>query len=111
MDSPEFEQILASLQAVVRRAYVLGRSEALKRVVEVMQTDETSWKPLALSAPPNVAPAPAADAPVSAGADHEFATPAEAPAAAPAALPDEERPAWWARPPRAMPSVQRATRR
>jgi hypothetical protein len=108
MDSPEFEQILASLQAVVRRAYVLGRTEALKRVVEVMQTDETSWKPLALTASPAATASAMADAPVSETADLEPAKPMGEHAAAPA---EAERPAWWARPPRAVPSAQRATRR
>ncbi len=57
MQGPEYEEILASLQAIVRRAYLLGRSDALKQVVEVLQADDTALKPLALMAPAeNAAP-------------------------------------------------------
>ncbi len=74
MRSREYEEILASLQEVVRRAYALGRSEALKQVVQVMQTDESSWKPLAIAGPTEQVAAPA---------------------------PRAEEVPWWARPPRA----------
>ena len=51
MQSPEYGEILTSLQEMVRKAYVLGRSEALKQVIDVMQKDETTWKPLAITGP------------------------------------------------------------
>ncbi len=82
MQSPEYGEILTSLQEIVRKAYVLGRSEALKQVIDVMQKDETSWKPLALTGPaegappasvasieaPSSEPGPQTDAPADAGA-------------------------------------------
>jgi hypothetical protein len=52
MPGPEYDAILASLQEIVRQAYALGRSDALKHVVDVMKADESSWKqPLALTGP------------------------------------------------------------
>jgi hypothetical protein len=81
MNSPEFEEILTSLQDVVRRAYSLGRADALKQVVQVMQADEQSWKPRALMAP----------ATPEASANQNVVSMPER---------DEQAP-WWARPPRA----------
>jgi hypothetical protein len=60
MSSSDYEDILAALQALTQRAYQLGRSEALKRVIEVMQANDTPTKPLALMAPAEIAPAPSA---------------------------------------------------
>ncbi len=51
MQSPEFQELLTSVQRIVSDAYALGRSEALKRVVEVLQVDPPSPKPLALMSP------------------------------------------------------------
>ena len=51
MHNDELSELDASLQAIVRRAYDLGRSEALKRVVEVLSTERPSDQ-LALMAPP-----------------------------------------------------------
>ena len=52
MPGPEYDAILASLQEIVRQAYALGRSDALKQVVDVMKADEGTWKqPLALTGP------------------------------------------------------------
>lgn len=51
MQSPEFQELLISVQSIVSDAYALGRSEALKRVVEVLQVDPPSPKPLALMSP------------------------------------------------------------
>jgi hypothetical protein len=81
MNNPEFEDILTSLQDVVRRAYSLGRADALKQVVEVMQADEQSWKPRALMAP----------AKPEASANQNVVTLPERQVSAP----------WWARPPKA----------
>lgn len=59
MDSPEFNEIMSALQGIVRRAYTLGRADALKRVIETMEKDEASWKPLAITGPVDSAPATA----------------------------------------------------
>lgn len=78
MQNHELAEIDASLQAIVRRAYDLGRSEALKRVVEVLNADRPADQ-LALMAPDDAAPP----------ASHDNA-------------PNHEEPAvktpWWARP-------------
>ncbi len=87
MDSPEFEEIMAALQTVVRRAYSLGRTEALKRVVEVMEKDETTWKPLALRGPTPQEPASQTAAPAEeTAADYE-----------PAGAPQQENVPWYLR--------------
>jgi len=91
MNSSEYEEILASVQDVVQRAYALGRSEALKRVIEVMKADEAPAKPLALMAPGEAPAQP--EAPIE-------TNPQTAPTHS--ATTDEERPAWWARPARAV---------
>ncbi len=49
-------EINASVQAIVRRAYDLGRAEALKRVVDVLSEDRGSVEQLALMAPDSAAP-------------------------------------------------------
>lgn len=51
MQSPEFQEILTSVQRIVSDAYALGRSDALKRVVEVLKADAPSSKSLALISP------------------------------------------------------------
>ncbi len=51
MDSHELAEINASLQAIVRRAYDLGRTEALKRVIDVLNEDRPTADQLALMAP------------------------------------------------------------
>jgi hypothetical protein len=58
----ELAEIDASLQAIVRRAYDLGRNEALKRVVEVLSDDRPADQ-LALMAPEDTVPAPHDNAP------------------------------------------------
>jgi hypothetical protein len=50
LQNHELEEIDASLQAIVRRAYDLGRTEALKRVVDVLSADRPADQ-LALMAP------------------------------------------------------------
>ena len=57
MDSHQLTEINQSLQAIVRRAYDLGRAEALKRVVDVLSEDRAPAEQLALMAP-EVADAP-----------------------------------------------------
>jgi hypothetical protein len=51
LDSQELIEIDASARAIVRRAYDLGRSEALKKVVEVLGTDRPADDQLALMGP------------------------------------------------------------
>jgi hypothetical protein len=55
LDNHELKEIDASLQAIVRRAYDLGRTEALKRVVDVLST-ERPVDQLALMAPEETVP-------------------------------------------------------
>jgi hypothetical protein len=52
----ELAEIDASMKAIVRRAYDLGRREALSRVVEVLNADRPSDQ-LALMAPEGSKPA------------------------------------------------------
>jgi hypothetical protein len=59
----ELAEINASLEAIVRRAYDLGRSEALKRVVDVLSTEPSAADQLALMPPVETIPAPHEDAP------------------------------------------------
>jgi hypothetical protein len=51
----ELAEIDASMQAIVRRAYDLGRKEALNRVVEVLNADRPTDQ-LALMAPEGTQP-------------------------------------------------------
>lgn len=108
MQSSEYEDILGSMQKIVRQAYDLGRAEALRQVVEVLKTDPVPPKPLALAAPaPSIEPERAE--PVHAEAAHGvppdampdakmdiLATPAKTPDAPPR---DEKAPSrpWWSR--------------
>lgn len=51
MSNPQLAEIDASLQAIVRRAYELGRGDALKKVVEVLSAEPPASERLALMAP------------------------------------------------------------
>ena len=51
MRNQELEEILASMQQIVQQAYDLGRSEALKQVVELLKVDAPAAKLLALPRP------------------------------------------------------------
>ena len=51
MQNHELSEIDASLQAIVRRAYDLGRTEALKKVVDVLSAERPAPDQLALMAP------------------------------------------------------------
>ena len=52
MSNSELDEIMASVQAAVSRAYALGRLDALKHVITTMEAEEsTAPKPLALMAP------------------------------------------------------------
>ena len=48
MPSNELETIAASIQDALHRAYEMGRSDALRRVVEMVQQDELGSKTVAL---------------------------------------------------------------
>lgn len=48
MQTNELETIAASMQDALRRAYALGRSDALRRVVQLVQQDELGSKTVAL---------------------------------------------------------------
>ena len=61
MPSNELETIAASIQDALHRAYAMGRNDALRRVVEMVQADELGSKTVALlghSEPPPVEPHP-----------------------------------------------------
>ena len=52
MSNSELDEIMASVQAAISRAYALGRLNALKHVITTMEAEEaTAPKPLALMAP------------------------------------------------------------
>jgi hypothetical protein len=101
MNSPEYEEILSSLQDLTHRSYLLGRSEALKRVIAAMQADETPAKPLQLMAPADVPPPPATES------SHH--TGSSTPSVAEAAPAPEGPSPWWARPPRPVIAPIRTT--
>ena len=100
MSSSDYDEILAALQALTQRAYQLGRSEALKRVIEVMQSNETPGKALALPAPAETATEPTlpgtSEGKAAPEAVHQSQTnsPAEADVPTP----------WWSRPARSIVS-------
>ncbi|WP_428486194.1 hypothetical protein [Rhodopila sp.] len=51
MSSPQLAEIEASLQSMIRRAYDLGQSDALKKVVAAVHGNQGPNEPLALMAP------------------------------------------------------------
>jgi hypothetical protein len=63
LQNHELAEINASLQAIVRRAYDLGRSEALKRVVDVLSAEPSTADQLVLMAPEETMSAPHEDSP------------------------------------------------
>jgi len=48
MQNNELETIAAAMQEALHRAYALGRSDVLRRVVEMVQSDELGSKTVAL---------------------------------------------------------------
>lgn len=67
------DDILAAVEDAVRRAYALGRSDAMKRVIELAQSDDPGLRAVALLGPaeparreatPAFLPAPVEHAPV-----------------------------------------------
>jgi len=115
MHGPEYDEIMGSVQEIVRRAYNLGRSDAVKQVVKVMQADESTWKPLALSAPAESEPSPLQHAlehhqdapePVEIHAsDESGAEPDNDNGEASSIAAQDDAAPWWARPPRPAKSV------
>ncbi len=65
MPGKELETIAASMQDALHRAYALGRSDALRRVVEMVQADELGSKTVALlsHSEPSASEAPHPEAP------------------------------------------------
>jgi ferritin-like metal-binding protein YciE len=51
VQNPELAQLDATLQTLIRRAYDLGRTDALKKVVDVLNHESPGGDYLALSAP------------------------------------------------------------
>jgi hypothetical protein len=51
VSNPQLAEIDASLQAIVRRAYDLGRDDVLKKVVDSLKADQPRSERLALMAP------------------------------------------------------------
>ncbi len=51
MSQSEITDVVAAVEAMVRRAYTLGRRDALRNLVKYAQSDEAVAKPLALLAP------------------------------------------------------------
>ncbi len=51
MSNPQLADIDQSLRAIVRRAYDLGRDDALRKVIDVLNTDKPCGDRLALMAP------------------------------------------------------------
>jgi hypothetical protein len=51
MSQSELNDVVAAVESLVRRAYALGRRDALRQLVKYAQTDEAIAKPLALLAP------------------------------------------------------------
>jgi hypothetical protein len=88
MSQSEINDVVAAVEALVRRAYALGRRDGLRHLVTYAQSDEALAKPLALLAPMSESSAPEdADSPkVSANdtappiavADESMARPARA---------------------------------
>ena len=86
MPSNELETIAASIQDALHRAYALGRNDALRRVVEMVQADELGSKTVALlgHSGPSAADAPHAEAqPIETQPIHLPHAEADAEAAAP----------------------------
>jgi len=75
MQNDELSAIAASMQEAIHRAYALGRGDALRRVVEMVQTDGLSSKAMVLLGPadepaplPDPAPMMTEPTPIAAGA-------------------------------------------
>ena len=51
MPPTNVDDIVASVEEAVRRAYALGRSDAMKRVVELAQSDDPALRAVALLGP------------------------------------------------------------
>ncbi len=52
MNTAELDKIQASVDSAVRRAYALGRKEALDQLVTYCRSDDVASPPLALAPPP-----------------------------------------------------------
>jgi hypothetical protein len=79
MSQSEINDVVAAVEALVRRAYTLGRRDGLRQLVKYAQSDEVLAKPLALLAPVVEASNLKDDVPTTSAND----------AGAPIAVPDE----------------------
>lgn len=59
MHNDELAAIATAMQDSIHRAYALGRNDALRRVVEMVQTDELSSKAMVLLPSPEATAVPA----------------------------------------------------
>ena len=62
MKPPHVDDIVSSVEEAVRRAYALGRADAMKRVIELAQSDDPALRAVALlgpAEPAHPAPSPA----------------------------------------------------
>lgn len=89
MSNTELASLEESLHALIRQAYDLGRRDALKKVVDVLNEERPSGEQLALMAPDGTT-----QAPTPLPTTQEMPEPAEAEPAP--ALQDAHTP-WWAR--------------
>ena len=61
VENPELVQMDASIHAIIRRAYDMGRSDALNRVVDVLNLERPCADRLALMAPGEGVGSPASE--------------------------------------------------
>jgi len=95
MSQSEINDVVAAVETLVRRAYTLGRRDALRHLVKYAQSDEALAKPLALLAPMAEASFPSGAAPAETAndaapilaTDESMAAEAPKPAARPVAPP------------------------
>lgn len=56
MNNAELDDIVASMEGALRRAYALGRQDAIDQLTRYLQSDDVVSQRLALAAPVNNAP-------------------------------------------------------
>ncbi len=78
MSSAELDDIVASMEGALRRAYALGRQDAIDQLTRYLQSDDVVSQRLALAAPANnTLPVNDAEFAEPAGADQPLADTAE----------------------------------
>ncbi|MBC7799535.1 MAG: hypothetical protein H7Z10_02840 [Gemmatimonadaceae bacterium] len=106
MTKSDLDTIAASMTDAVHRAYALGRNDALRRVVEMVQADELGSKTVALLGPADPTPTAHHPMPHESATHHDAHTFEEpepvmadaAPSHAPATETGEAAAPWWRRP-------------